>query len=267
MCSFFSVSRSGYYDWTKREHENGRDLYLRSLIAECQEKHKKRYGYRRVRLWLQREHRLAINHKAVLRVMNKYNLLSVTRRKGYYRRMLSAEMRYPNILERNFKATAPNQKWCTDISYIKTKEGYLFLSIIKDLYDNFIVSYEMSKLQDYGLVDRTLKVAKQAAGNIGGVILHSDQGYQYTSFAYKELTGKYGITPSMSRPGTPLDNACAENFFSILKCECIYREKPKTLDTAEQLIDEYIEYYNYERLQVKCGCTPYEWRTMAYNAA
>lgn len=120
MCNFFSVSQSGYYDWTKREHENGRDLYLHSLIAECQEKHKKRYCYRRVKLWLQREHRLAINHKAVLRVMNKYNLLSVTRRKGYYRRLLSAEIRYPNILERDFMATAPNQKWCTDIGNIKT---------------------------------------------------------------------------------------------------------------------------------------------------
>lgn len=262
MCGFFSVSRSGYYDWTKREHESGKDLLLRNLIAECQDRHKKRYGYRRVTIWLRREYGLAANHKAVLRIMNKYNLLSITRRKGYYRRMLSAELRFPNILERNFKATAPNQKWCTDISYIKTKEGVLYLSVIKDLYDNFIVGYQTSKLQDYGLVGRTLKSAKLAAGDIGGVILHSDQGYQYTSFPYKALTAEYGITPSMSRPGTPLDNACAENFFSMLKCECIYREKPKTLTDAERLVDEYIEYYNYERLQVKCACTPYEWRTM-----
>jgi len=267
MCTFFGVSRSGYYDWVKREHENGKDLFLRDLIAECQEKHKKRYGYRRVVIWLLREYGLVANHKAVLRVMSKYNLLSITRRKSHYRRMLSAELRFPNVLQRDFKATAPNQKWCTDISYIKTKEGMLFLSIIKDLYDNFIVSYETAKLQDYGLVDRTLRSAKLAAGEVGGVILHSDQGYQYTSFSYSELTKEYEIRPSMSRPGTPLDNACAENFFSILKCECIYREKPKTLDEAQRLIDEYMDYYNYERLQVKCGCTPYEWRTLSAIAA
>ena len=172
MCVFFGVSRSGYYDWLKRKQEPDKDLFLKDLISECQIKHKRLYGYRRVVIWLLKEYGLIVNHKAVLRIMNKYNLLSVTRRKGYYRRMLNAQLRYPNILQRDFKANEPNQKWVTDITYIKTKQGMLFLSIIKDLYDNYIVSYKMSKMQDYGLVDRTIKDAKSKEKSIEGVILH-----------------------------------------------------------------------------------------------
>ena len=149
--------------------------------------------------------------------MNQYGMLSVIRRKGYYRRMLSAELRYSNILDRDFRATAPNQKWCTDITYIKTKEGVLFLAVIKDLYDNYIVSYQTAASQDYGLVDRTLHAAVVSEGKLSGLVLHSDQGTSYTTYSYKYFVDESGITPSMSRPGTPLDNACAENFFSILK--------------------------------------------------
>ncbi|MEN6562919.1 MAG: IS3 family transposase [Christensenella sp.] len=266
MCSFFEVSRSGYYAWVKREKETGGDLQLRNLIVECQQKNKRLYGYRRVRIWLFREYGIVINHKRVLRVMNKYGLLSVIRRKGYYRRMLSSELRYPNILDRDFKATAPNQKWCTDITYIKTKEGVLFLSAIKDLYDNYIVSYKTAASQDYGLVDRTLRAAVVNEGTHSGLILHSDQGSHYTTFSYKYFVDENDIIPSMSRPGTPLDNACAENFFSILKCECIYRQKTISLKEAQELVDEYIDYYNFERIQNKTGLTPYEQRQAAYAA-
>lgn len=266
MCTFFGVSRSGYYGWLKREHISGRDLFLRDLIAACQQKHKSRYGYRRVRIWLLREYSMAVNHKTVLRIMNKYRLLSVIRRKSYYRYMLSDELRYPNILQQDFHAEAPNQKWCTDVTYIKTKEGCLFLSAIKDLYDNFIVSYKTATIQDYRLVHRTLQAAVTEAGSLTGLILHSDQGSSYKSFLYHGFTQSNGITPSMSRPGTPLDNACAESFFSTLKCECIHREKPQTIKEAQMLVDEYIDYYNYERLQVKTGLTPFEMRQAAYAA-
>jgi len=266
MCSFFEVSRSGYYAWVKREQESGKDLQLRDLIVECQRRNKRLYGYRRVRIWLFREYGIVANHKRILRVMNKYGMLSVIRRKGYYRRMLSSELRYPNILDRDFKATAPNQKWCTDITYIKTKEGVLFLSAIKDLYDNFIVSYKTAASQDYGLVDRTLHAAVVNENKYSGLVLHSDQGALYTTFTYKHFVDENGIIPSMSRPGTPLDNACAENFFSILKCECIHRQKIKSLLEAQALVDEYIDYYNYERIQNKTGLTPYEKRQAAYAA-
>jgi transposase InsO family protein len=130
--------------------------------------------------------------------------------------------------------------------------------MIKDLYDNFIVAYEMGMVQDNALVHRTVKQAKRMVAD--GLVLHSDQGSQYTSKEYFEQTKSYGIMPSMSRPGTPLDNACAENFFSTLKTECIYRNKPATNEEARLLIDEYINFYNYHRIQLKTKLTPYEKR-------
>ncbi len=263
MCSFYGVSRSGYYDWLKREYTEGHDLQLRELILKCQQNNKWRYGYRRVRLWLIREYGLYINHKAVQRIMQKYNLHAKVRRKCYRHYIRNENLRYSNILNQDFTTTQPNQKWVTDITYIQTPEGTLYLSVIEDLYGNFIMGYQMSNQQDYTLVDRTIRQAKESAGSAVGVILHSDQGCQYTSYSYKNLTKEYGITLSMSRKGTPYDNACIENFFSILKTECLYIEKPQTIAEAKQLVDEYIEYYNYERIQLQTGLTPYELHSQA----
>lgn len=143
MCKFFNVSRSGYYDFVKRIGKEDKDKIIANLINECQRKTKKTYGYRRVKLWLLRETGLVINHKAVLRIMNKYGLLSEIRkpRPLYLRKQVMH--RYENKLNRDFKANSPNVKWVTDISYIHTKQGVLYLSMIKDLYDNFIVAYDM----------------------------------------------------------------------------------------------------------------------------
>ena len=143
---------------------------------------------------------------------------------------------YENRLSRNFHADKPNQKWVTDISYIHTKEGVLYLSVIKDLHDNFIVAYDMGTVQDNALVYRTVQKAKKEVAD--GLILHSDQGFQYTSHGYLNLTKQYGILPSMSRAATPLDNAPAENFFGILKAECIYRHKIDSIEHARQLVHD-----------------------------
>lgn len=155
---------------------------------------------------------------------------------------------YENLLNRNFHAEEPNRKWVTDISYIKTKQGVLYLSMIRDLYDNSIVSYKTGTQQTVNLVLDTIRQAvcrekKKAAAELQ---LHSDQGSQYTSQAYFDLTQEYGITPSMSRRGNCYDNAMAENFFSILKTECIYRHLPATIDEARTLIDNYIYFYNHD---------------------
>lgn len=232
MCEFFYVSRSGYYAWLKQKDQPDKDEIIAKLIAKCQEQTKKTYGYRRVKIWLLRETGLVINHKAVLLIMNKYGMLSEIRKpRPLYLRQQQFK-KYANILNRNFKADKPNQKWATDISYIKTCEGTVFLSMIKDLYDNFVVAYEMGTIQDNALVYRTSRKAKREVA--AGLVLHSDQGFQYTSHGYSKLTKSYGILPSMSSPGTPLDNACAKNFFSILKTECIYRQKPKTNKEAKK---------------------------------
>ena len=148
MCKFFSVSRSGYYDYIKRSKCNSRDQWLVDMIVECRKKCSKTYGYRRVQIWIERNKGIKINHKAILRVMNKYNLLSDIRRAKKYDYWKTRLHKYDNLLRRNFKAAKPNQKWVTDISYIHTtQQGVLYLSIIRDLFDNSIVAYKMGKQQ------------------------------------------------------------------------------------------------------------------------
>ena len=258
MCRFFGVSRSGYYDYIRRMDAPAKDLPLAEKIRQCQTECRNTYGYRRVHIWLERNG-VYCNPKTVLRVMNKYDLLSVIRRKRYVK-YGEALHRYPNLLNRNFKAERPNQKWVTDISYIRTGQGFLYLSVIRDLYDNSIVAYKTGSEQNINLVLNTLKAAKRKEKVTAELQLHSDQGFQYTSQAYFKLTQRYGITPSMSRRGNPYDNALAENFFSILKTECIYRTKIATLAEARELIDDYIYFYNNQRIQTKTKLTPLELR-------
>ena len=195
--------------------------------------------------------------------MNKYGLLSEIRRRRKYKYMGQQVHKYENLLNRSFTADRPNAKWVTDISYIHTNQGVLYLSMIRDLYDNSIVAYKTGTEQTVNLVLNTIKAALQKEAVAMELQLHSDQGFQYTSQGYFDLTKEYGITPSMSRRGNCYDNAMAENFFSILKTECIYRHKLKTFDEARQLIDEYIDFYNNERIQSKTSLTPLEKRHQA----
>ena len=259
MCRFFNVSRSGYYDYVRRMNIPAWDLPLAEKIRECQEQCGKTYGYRRVHIWLERKG-IYRNPKTILRVMQKYGLLSVVRRKKY-RNYGDYLHKYPNLLNRDFSAERPNQKWVTDISYIHTKQGVLYLSVIRDLYDNSIVAYKTGTEQNINLVLSTIREAKKKEKVTAELQLHSDQGFQYTSHGYYRLTQSYGITPSMSRRGNPYDNALAENFFSILKTECIYRVKLQTYEEARLLIGEYIHFYNHQRIQLKTKLTPLEMRS------
>ena len=259
MCRFFKVSRSGYYGYVSRMDMPAKDLPLAEKIRECQEACGKTYGYRRVHIWLERKG-ICHNPKTILRVMQKYGLLSVIRRKKY-RNYGEYLHRYPNLLNKDFSAERPNQKWVTDISYIHTKQGVLYLSIIRDLYDNSIVAYKTGTEQNVNLVLSTIKAAKKREKVTAELQLHSDQGFQYTSHPYFKLTQEYNIIPSMSRRGNPYDNALAENFFSILKTECIYRVKLQSYEEARLLIDEYIHFYNNQRIQLKTKLTPFEKRS------
>ena len=257
MCRFFGVSRSGYYDFVKRMGQPEHDVDLAEKIRECCRITDKTYGYRRVWKWLQ-DRNVRRNPKTVLRVMQKYGLLSEIRRRRKWVNLGQQVHKYENLLNRQFRADRPNAKWVTDISYIHTKEGVLYLSMIRDLYDNSIVAYKVASRQTVSLVLDTIRMAmknekKRVAAELQ---LHSDQGFQYTTQAYFKLTQSYGITPSMSRKGNPYDNAMAENFFAILKTECIYRHKPKTLREASNLIDRYIYFYNHERIQNRTGVAP-----------
>ena len=257
MCKFFGVSRSGYYDFVKRLGKSAQDTQLAEKIRECQNKTAKTYGYRRVWKWLS-DRNIARNPKTILRVMKKYGLLSEIRRHRKWINLGQQVHKYENLLKRQFRSDRPNTKWVTDISYIHTKEGVLYLSMIRHLYDNSIVAYKTATQQTVNLVLDTIRLAmkKEKKKVAAELQLHSDQGAQYASQAYFELTKSYGIIPSMSRKGNPYDNAMAENFFSILKTECIYRHKPKTFKEANDLIDRYIHFYNYERIQNKTGVAP-----------
>ena len=260
MCKFFEVSRSGYYDFVKRMGKSDRDALLGELIRECQEKCGKTYGYRRVQIWLDRKKNLHRNPKTVLRVMQKYGLLSEIRRRKKYKVMGQQIHKYANTLNRDFHADKPNQKWVTDISYIHTGQGVLYLSMIRDLFDNSIVAFKTGTEQTISLVLDTIRIAKEKEAVTAELQLHSDQGTQYTSHGYFVLTQAYGISPSMSRRGNCYDNAMAENFFSILKAECINRHKIKDFAMAKSLIEDYIHFYNHERIQLKTKLTPLEQR-------
>ena len=259
MCKFFSVSRSGYYDFVKRLGRPEQDAALAQKIEECQNTTDTTYGYRRVWKWL-KDRNIKRNPKTVLRVMKKYGLLSEIRRRRKWVNLGQQVHKCENLLKRQFHADRPNCKWVTDISYIHTKEGVLYLSMIRDLYDNSIVAHKTGTEQNVNLVLSTIKAAKRKEKVTTELQLHSDQGFQYTSNQYYRLTKSYGITPSMSRRGSPYDNALAENFFSILKTECIYRAKLQTYEEARLLIDQYIHFYNNQRIQLKTKLTPLEKR-------
>ena len=173
---------------------------LARRIQECQDKSDKTYGYRRVWKWL-KDRNIKRNPKTVLRIMKKYGLLSEIRRRRKWVNLGQQVHKYENLLKRQFRADRPNTKWVTDISYIHTKEGVLYLSMIRDLYDNSIVAYKTATRQTVNLVLDTIRQAmkKEKKRVAAELQLHSDQGFQYTSQAYFKLTQSYGITPSMSR--------------------------------------------------------------------
>ncbi len=265
MCKFFGISRAAYYAWLKRISQPDKDTERMRLVQEAWEKSRKTYGYRRITLWIEQHKGISINHKAVLRLMNKMHIRSIARRRKPYKKMSQLDIyhRYENILDRDFSATKPNQKWVTDITYILTKQGWAYLSTIKDLFDGFIVAHQLGRENSVRLVTDTLKQAKLKEKVTDGLLIHSDQGHQYTSQAYFVLTQEYHITPSMSRRGNCWDNAPMENFFGHLKEEALRHLKTPSFQQAQEIIDDYVCFYNYERIQLKTRQTPYQTRCLS----
>ena len=260
ICTFFGISRAAYYAWGKRQTLPDPDRDRKNHILEAYKATKKRAGYRSIGLWLRQNRSVVINNKAILRLMRVLGIRSVARqhRKGPIQKAAGeAAHTYPNILSRDFAAAEPNRKWVTDITFVQTRQGFAYLSPIKDLFGGFIVSYAFSMTKDTALVARTIREAMEKEEVTDGLILHSDQGTQYTSYAYFALMKEYSITPSMSRRANPWDNAPMESFFSFLKDEAFQDIKIPSFQEAEKIIDEYIHYYNYERIQLKTRKTPY----------
>lgn len=265
MCTFFGVSRAAYYAWVKRLDQPDPDAERMEQIQEAYEKSHRTYGYRRIALWLQKQKGICMNHKAVLRLMNRLNIRSVARQRKIFRRSGKAKIHhhYANLLSRDFVANHPNQKWVTDVTYIATRQGWAYLSTIQDLFDGFIVSHQFGRENSLGLVLNTLKHAKRKEQVTDRLLLHSDHGYQYTSHGYALLTKDYAMIPSMSRLGNCWDNAPMESFFSHLKEEALRPYPIPSFEEAKHMIDDYIHFYNYERIQLKTRQTPFETRCLS----
>lgn len=266
MCRIFEVSRSGYYAWRNRQGREPKDQWIIDLIIDCQQRCKQTYGCRRVRRWIQRKHHKNVNLKAVLRVMRKFNLLSQVRRRKPYTHYEKAVHKYPNLLNRAFHQPLPNHFWVTDITYISTAKGMVYMCAVVDLCGKMVLAYRIGGDMTSSLVTNTIRDAMNAVNKkevADGLALHSDQGSQYTSQAYFDLSKEYHFQPSMSSPGCPYDNAAMENFFGTLKTECLYRQKFASRTEAEQAVAEYVQFYNFERINLENGLTPFEIRSKA----
>lgn len=264
MCHFFGISRAAYYAWHARSLCEDKNFERKALIQEAYQASRSTYGYRRIGLWLRTHKGIAINHKAILRLMNEMGIHSVVRRRRPYTKITQVSSHfYGNLLQRDFSAACPNQKWSTDISFIPTKQGWAYLSVIKDLHDGFIVSFAMKQANTVDLVLQTLKNALTNEKVTDGLVLHSDQGHQYSSHAYYVLTHEYSISPSMSRRANCWDNAPIESFFGALKQECIRQLPILSFEEAKANISDYIYFYNYERIQLKTRKTPFELRCLS----
>ncbi|KAE8561525.1 transposase [Paenibacillus polymyxa] len=267
LCELAGASKSGFYKWIKRKmfvsQKQREDETMKIKIMACYEKLKGIYGYRRVKVWLNRIYGIHINHKRVRRLMGELGIKAIIRRKRPYYGKKEAYVISGNHLNREFKADQLNQKWVTDITYLIFNGQRLYLSAIQDLFNNEIVAYQISRRNDLSLVLDTVKKARKRQ-DARGVLLHSDQGFQYTSRQYTNLLKRYGIQASMSRKGNCWDNACIENFFSHFKTECFYLHAFHSAQQVEHAVQKYIHFYNHERFQEKLNnLTPYEYRTQA----
>ena len=224
--------------------------------------HSMRYGYRRVYQQLRNEG-YTINHKTVQRLMQEMNLKSKVRKVRYLSYRGEVGKTAPNILNRDFKAVRPNQKWATDVTEFKIADRKAYLSPIMDMFNGEIVAYTISDRPDLKMVMDMMSTAKRKVKSTNGVILHSDQGWHYQHMKYQQRLKRYGIIQSMSRKGNCLDNAVMENFFGIMKSELLYLQQFSDMEAFKCELRKYINYYNNERIKLKLnGKSPVQYRTL-----
>ncbi len=233
---------------------------IKEIITQIYHYHKGRYGYRRITLeLLNRGHKL--NRKTVYKIMLELGLKSLVKIRKY--RSYKGNYGYvaDNLLNRNFKANKPNQKWVTDVTQFNLLDTKMYLSSIVDLYNGEVISYNLSDRPYFKQVEDMLDEAFKKIPDDTNLILHSDQGWQYQMERYQKLLKDKGIRQSMSRKGNCLDNACAENFFGTLKSEFFYNQKFKSIMQFRKELDDYINYYNNERIKLRLnGKSPVQFR-------
>jgi transposase InsO family protein len=265
LLSQTNMARSNFYYHQKKIKSVDKYQVIKELIKSIYHKHKGRYGYRRITDELNNQG-MVINHKTVLRLMKLLGLKSLIRLKKYKSYKGEKGKIAPNILKRNFKAVAPNQKWATDITEFNVSGKKLYLSPIIDLFNQEIISYELTERPVFNQVVMMLKKAFKKIPNNTNLTLHSDQGWQYQMKQYQYLLKEKGIVQSMSRKGNCLDNAIIENFFGILKSELFYLKKYTSLDQLKKEINDYVKYYNNDRIKSNLNkMSPIQYRAHYYQ--
>ena len=273
------LPRSDYYYWKNRIDPDTKNTDLMDAIAAIYTDNHKRYGYRRITLQLKNEG-WAVNHKTVKRLMSKLKLYGITPRAKYksykgdfngtvdnkllHRRVDTKKHKTEYI--RDFSTSDVNEKWTTDVSEFHIAAGKLYLSPILDMHNREIVSYNISRSPGYMQIADMLNKAFNKYEDLSNLIFHSDQGWQYQMFQYHKSLRERGITQSMSRKGNCLDNSPMENFFGKMKNEMFYGHEYEfeTLEQLQKAMEEYIDYYNNERIQVKLkGLTPCQARNQS----
>ena len=234
---------------------------------EIFKENKERVGYRRVTLELHNQG-IHINHKTVLRLMRELTLFCKVRMKKYVSYRGEVGKTAPNLLNRDFKTVKPNEKWVTDITEFSLFGEKLYLSPILDLYNGEIISYTINSRPIFQQVEDMLKMAFEKVTDGTGLILHSDQGWQYQMKKYQRMLSDKGVCQSMSRKGNCLDNAVMENFFGLLKSELLYLQEFESVEHFRREFVDYIDYYNHRRIKIKLkGMNPVQYRIHPLSVA
>jgi putative transposase len=253
LCDYLKVSESGYFKF-KKNLEVDKDKDIKKMILEMYEASDKQWGYRTIHMELKEDKKMIINHKRVYRLCKVLGIQSVIRKKRKspninLHKQTEPEVIAENLLNRDFTASSPNQKWVTDITTFKVGNKLLYLSAVMDLFNKEILAYNVSAKAGTAFVIQTVYQAIQKEKDVHNVLLHSDRGGQYTSKLYQNTLEAYDIKASMSRPGNPLDNACIESFFSHLKSEAFHPYSVQNIEELKARIHDYMFRYNHIRRQ------------------
>ena len=249
MCAALDISQRTYYKYRNSEDK---DYYDYLIVKEIFDESKGTYGYRRVCEGLLIKYGVIFNHKKVQRIMKKYNIKPqyTRKKKNQSYKRIEANVK-PNLVKRKFNVDEENKIWTTDITYLIFNGKRAYLSTILDLYDRKIIAYKISKFNDLHIVIDVLNEAIAKRKDVHGLIIHSDQGFQYTSYEYKAICESNGIQISMSRKGTPIDDSPMESFHAILKKETLYNNDITNLQEYIALVEDWLEFYNTKRLKNK----------------